>query len=211
MTQEVKPGTVVAGNLNNPSSSTTVGGTTVTTTVTPIKKEPNPMGMHVMLPGFACVVYDKENLEKAIAENYLKIYIWTPLGMYCRDNLTHGRSVTTLVTEMPGLTAAKVEQDIQSFLPKGADGKPMKMPMVLLRQIVAFFKQVMVENKGQKLEAMAHIVWNPQLGYHIRIPEQTVSAARVSYQWEGYLGPDDVIVLDIHSHNDMGEYYSVTC
>lgn len=184
---------------------------TVTTPPAVVVEKPLPNGTHVLLPGFACIVFDDDNLKKAITEGYLKIYIWTPLGMYCRDNLTHGRSVTALVTEIPGMKTIKQEQDIQSFLPKDANGVPMKMPLHLLRQIVQFFKQVMEENKGAKLEAMAHIVWNPMLGYHIRVPEQTVSAARVSYQWEGYLGPDDVIVLDCHSHNDMGEYYSVAC
>lgn len=158
----------------------------------------NPM--HVILPGFSCIVFNEEAKKKAIEEGYAQIYIWTALGMYKRETLSHGRSVTFLVTEIPGFTAMKAEQDIVSFLPKDEKGNPMKMPMRLLRQIVQFFKGVMKEHAGAKLEAMAHIIWNPTLGYHIRIPEQTVSAARVSYNWEGYLGPDDAIILDCHSH-----------
>lgn len=162
--------------------------------------------LHVMLPGFSCVVFSEDAEKRAIQEGYQQIYIVTSMGMLRRDGLTHGRSVTSVATSIAGIKPIVRTASVLDFFPKNEKGQPMKPPMQLLRQIVAFFKEVMAQHSGQNLEAMAHIIWNPTQGYHIRIPVQKVSAARVEYSWEGYLGPDDVIVVDCHSHNNMGEH-----
>lgn len=156
--------------------------------------------MHILLPGFSCVAFSEDAEKRAIAEGYQQIYLPTPLGMLRRDALTHGRSVTSVATSIPGMKMVARTASVMDFFPKDANGRAMKPPMALLRQIVAFFKEVMKQHSNQNLEAMAHIIWNPTLGYHIRIPVQKVSAARVEYSWDGYLGPEDVIVVDIHSH-----------
>ncbi len=165
------------------------------------------MAIEVILPYFSCFVKSEEDLKTAIEENYGEIYILSEGGLFLRTNLTHGRSVTTPCTKLPVAmgTLPKVKQDVSSFFPAG------KIPITFLKQIVSFFEAVMAENKGAKLEAMIFVIWNPGLGYHIRVPEQTVSGAAVSYNWAGFLGPEDVIVLDMHSHNDMGEYISEVC
>jgi hypothetical protein len=164
------------------------------------------MTLQVILPHFSCVVYSEAALKQAIDEGYCETYIVSEKGTFRRTNLTFGRSVTVPCGDFPKEAALpKVSQDINSFFPAG------KVPVKLLDEIIAFFKQVMVENKGAKLEAMAFVIWNQALGYHIRIPEQTVSAGNVSYSWAGFLGPEDVIVLDIHSHNDMGGNISMVC
>ncbi len=166
--------------------------------------------MHVILPGFSCIVFTDEQKAQAVTEGYCEIYIVTALGMLKRMSMTHGRSITMPVTEIPGAKLCTDTMDVDSFFPRDEAGKPLKMPIKLLHEIVAFFREVMAANAGQNLEAQAHIVWNPVLGYHVRVPVQTVSAARVSYSWEGYLAADDVIVLDIHSHNNMGAFFSGT-
>lgn len=153
------------------------------------------MTLTVILPHFSCVVDTDEDLKQAIEDQYCDTYIVSKNGLFRRSNLTHGRSVTVPCTEIPGIAKLPdVKQDTASFFPAG------KIPIKFLKQIVAFFKAVMAENKGAKLEAMIFVIWNPVLGYHIRVPEQTVSGASVSYNWSGFLGEGDVIVLDMHSH-----------
>ena len=156
------------------------------------------MTLTVILPHFSCYVSSKEALDQAIAENYCEVYIQSKTGLFRRTNLTHGRSVTVPCGALPtGVQVPELpdcKQETASFFPAG------KIPIKFLHEIRSFFKAVMAEHKGAKLEAMAFVIWNPLLGYHVRIPEQTVSGAAVSYNWEGFLGPEDVIVLDIHSH-----------
>lgn len=151
-----------------------------------------------ILPHFSCVVDTEDDLKQAIAENYCEIYIHAQDGLFKRCGLTHGRSITIPALSVPGIPSAppkpKVVQDLSGFMPDG------KIPIKFLHQIEAFFREVMKANKGVNLEAQAFVIWSPELGYHIRIPEQTVSGASVSYKWESFLSPDDVIVLDCHSH-----------
>lgn len=163
---------------------------------------------NVILPFFSCVVYSDDALKAAIAENYCEIYIFSKNGLYRRTQLTHGRSVTVPCPALPaGTPTVKLpdtKQDVSGFFPAG------KIPKKFLDQIVAFFREVMKENNGVNLEAQAFVIWNPEFGYHIRVPEQTVSGASVSYKWENFVGPNDVVVLDVHSHNSMGSFFSST-
>lgn len=153
------------------------------------------MTTKVIVPYFSCIVDTNEDLAEAITANYADIYIISKQGCFRRTNLTHGRSVTVGCTDMPKeADLIDCKQDTASFFPAG------KIPIKFLYQIENFFKQVMAEHKGAKLEAMAFVLWNPTQGYHVRIPEQTVSAGAVSYNWAGFMGSDDVIVLDLHSH-----------
>lgn len=163
------------------------------------------MTLQVVLPHFSCIVSSDEALKQAIEEGYCEIFIISSTGLYKRTGLTHGRSVTVPCATLPGnLALPKGGQDVSSFFPAG------KIPKHFLDKIVSFFKAVMAENKGTNLEAQAFVIWNPELGYHIRIPEQTVSGAAVSYSWENFLGPNDVVVLDMHSHNNMNAFFSGT-
>lgn len=164
------------------------------------------MAIQVIVPYFSCKVDNEEDLKTAISENYAEIYILSGNGYFLRTNLTHGRSVTIACGKPPKeIALMDCKQDTESFFPAG------KIPIKFLHQIEQFFKQVMIEHKGAKLEAMAFVIWNPELGYHVRIPEQTVSAGAVNYNWAGFLTSEDVICLDVHSHNDMGENISIAC
>lgn len=125
-----------------------------------------------------------------------------------------------LGVEKGSLIPAEVLRESHDFLPAG------KIPMHLLRQIVAFFKSVMQykmkdvvrgsnfstqSSFSHNYEAMALICWSPDTGYSIRIPTQRVSAASVSYDHDCYdLAAGDVIVVDVHSHNAMSAFYSGT-
>lgn len=163
------------------------------------------MTLQVVLPHFSCIVSSEEALKQAETEGYCEIYIISTTGLFKRTGLTHGRSVTVPCAALPGSVALpKVTQDVSKFMPAG------KIPMHFLSKIVSFFKAVMTEHKGQNLEAQIFVIWNPELGYHIRVPEQTVAGASVSYSWENFLAPGDVVVLDMHSHNNMGAFFSGT-
>lgn len=161
-----------------------------------------------ILPYFSCVVYTEEALKEAVEANLCEIYIFSTNGLFRRTQLTHGRHVTVpcpaLPAGAPQLKMPDTKQDVSSFFPAG------KIPKTFLDQIVAFFKAVMKENNGVNLEAQAFVIWNPEMGYHIRIPEQTVSGSAVSYKWENFVGPNDVVVLDMHSHNNMSAFFSST-
>lgn len=163
------------------------------------------MTLRIIVPFFSCVVDTQSDLEQAISENFADTYIISGNGCYRRTNLTHGRSVTVPCPTPPKeVELMECKQDTNSFFPAG------RIPIKFLHQIEQFFKQVMKTHNNAKLEAMAFVIWNPTLGYHVRIPEQTVSAGAVNYNWAGFLTSEDVIVLDIHSHNDMGAFFSGT-
>jgi PRTRC genetic system protein A len=84
-----------------------------------------------------------------------------------------------------------------------------KIPIYLLRQIIEFFKAVLDE-KG-KVEAFAQIFWSKQRQeYYIHVPIHEVSGSHITYFNDTDLHFDDILVLDIHSHNTMGAFFSST-
>lgn len=149
-------------------------------------------------------------------------YIHTRAGKIMkRTESTHNRFFQYFVDKIPMPASAKPATGTKKVLPaltETIDWLPAgKVPIALFMQIEDFFKKVMYEMDGQKLtthgalEAMAHIVWNPATPdqYHIRIPTQKVSAASVKYEWD-HLEEGDEIIVDIHSHNSMGAFFSGT-
>ena len=49
------------------------------------------------------------------------------------------------------------------------------------------------------MEAHAWILWEPEKGYYISVPKQTVGKASVSFTYDDeVLPPGAVIVVDIH-------------
>lgn len=163
------------------------------------------MAVFEILPHFSCMVMNDEDLKAATEQGYCEIYIFSKTGLFRRTQLSHGRSVTIPCPSLPGQALPDIKLDVASFFPAG------RPPMKMLHQIVNFFREVMKGNNGANLEAQAFILWNPTQGYFIKVPEQTVSAGSVKYKAEDLLGPDDVIVVDVHSHNSMGEYISALC
>lgn len=90
-----------------------------------------------------------------------------------------------------------------------------KIPVQFLDDIVEFFKRVMMMTgtggRGHgEYEAMAHIVWNKTTNsYRVAIPKQQVAKATVTYDW-AHVKDDEEVILDIHSHNTMGAFFSGT-
>lgn len=85
-----------------------------------------------------------------------------------------------------------------------------KIPGDFFHQIKQFFLDVM-DMGPSTYEAQVFIVWNEgRKDYRIVVPAQTVSAAAVRYDIGDMLGEGDVIIVDIHSHNDMGAFFSGT-
>jgi hypothetical protein len=102
-----------------------------------------------------------------------------------------GRFIRAKVDSVPGMTS-DLHEDL-SFLP-GEE----KIPYHLFKLVVAFFRKV-IEVKNSDVEAHVHILWNPKLGYYLAVPNQRVSKASVSYDYE-HIGVDDIIIADFHSH-----------
>lgn len=168
--------------------------------------------LHVLAPHISCVVTE-ESFDEAL-KVYSEVYIICKGGKILRHvKLSGGRHIRVEVKEIPGLKeelkelTPEIAEEV-NFLPNG------KIPFTLLEEIVQFFKEVMTIKKAEQ-EAMAHILYNqkdaetPNKGYRIAIPNQVVSKASVKYESD-HIKPGDIIVLDIHSHNTMGAFFSST-
>lgn len=170
--------------------------------------------MRVILPALSCACSEEEFLAGE-AGDYQTTYIMGADGRRWKHvKLQGGGHFRFEVKSIPGeepveAAESQLEGELK-FLPDG------KIPRILLDQIILFFRQVMSNLGGDKasikhgeLEAMAHILWHPDRGYYVGIPEQKVSKAMVTYD-PRYIASDTMIVVDIHSHNSMGAFYSGT-
>jgi PRTRC genetic system protein A len=160
------------------------------------------MTIETLIPHMSCVVYSPTDFEEAKNQNFGEIYLVTGGGILKHVKLKHDRFVRIKVDAIPNYKQEVVIGEEINFLPAG------RIPTKFLEEIVQFFKDVMNIKKADQ-EAMAHILWNEQEGYHIGIPDQTVSKASVRYEFN-HIKPGDVIVLDIHSHNTMPAFFSGT-
>jgi hypothetical protein len=152
--------------------------------------------MKELAPHISCVVnmplddsQDNE-FQQAVEAGYQEIYVLTPKGIIKHHKLRgENRFIRIKVDTIPGLTLPEVKEQV-NFLPDG------KVPHRLLLDIEAFFRKVM-EVKKDELEAMIWVLWNQAQGYHLFVPEQTISKASVRYEWSGVPAGSSVIV-DIH-------------
>ncbi len=151
--------------------------------------------MHVLAPHISCVCGPTE-LQEVINQGYKEIYIVTSKGTF-KHHILRGenRYVRVKVDSIPGYIEPKIEE-CMNFLPAG------KVPYELYEQVLGFFRKVM-EVKVAEVEAMIHVLYNKEQGYHLGVPPQTISKASVSYDWS-YIPAGTSIVVDIHSHNTMG-------
>ncbi len=153
------------------------------------------MTIRELAPHISCVCTE-ESLPEAL-EKYSEVYIVTVDGIYKHMKLRYeGRWLRARVNSVPGVTS-EISEDLH-FLPNNGQ----KIPVKLFHTIVAFFRKVM-EVKKSDVEAHVHILWNPRDGYYLAVPNQRVSKASVSYDYE-HLRAEDIIVADFHSHNTMG-------
>lgn len=203
------------GNVNSSSSYSSVAPTTP-----PPDKDLKDLMMtgaqsqvsfKVLAPYVACLV-TPDQLQEAIDANYGEIYIMANGTLYRQMNLVGGRHVRLKIDSLPAkyrdvvkdFQVPAIIKDELNFLPDG------KIPFAYWHQIVEFFRQVMKMKKAD-YEAHAWILWEKEKGYYISVPKQTVSKASVSFTYDNEaLPPGAVIVVDIHSHNTMGAFYSGT-
>ena len=151
--------------------------------------------MQILAPHISCVCSSNEFAE-AVALGYKEIYIITSKGTIKHHVLRgENRFVRLKVDTIPGYEEVMISEAL-NFLPAG------KIPYAIYEQVLGFFRKVM-EVKSAELEAMIHVLYNRELGYHIGVPPQTISKASVNYDWS-YVPSGTSIVVDIHSHNTMG-------
>jgi hypothetical protein len=171
--------------------------------------------MDILLPGLRASVTHLE-YASGVGSEYQELFITTVEGKVLkRISLPHNRKMILPVDKVPVAkkdNLPEVVADFAGFFPGGR-----KIPVKYLDQIIQFFKAFMKMNPGaasqyavqHSYEAMAHIVWSPDTGYRVAIPTQIVSGAHVSYEWD-HLAPNEVVLVDIHSHNSMGAFFSGT-
>lgn len=124
------------------------------------------------------------------------------------SKLNAGRWLFIHEAAVPGLGVDKKTTPPKAEFQALAHGN--KIPGEFFYQIKQFFLDVM-DMGPSTYEAQVFVVWNETTkDYRIIIPEQTVSAAAVKYDIKDQLADDDVIILDIHSHNTMGAFFSGT-
>jgi len=114
-----------------------------------------------------------------------------------------------------GIFSAKVES-FDTF-PTGEIEAKMelsvpKIPLDLLNRTVGFFKKV---NEKHSTEAHVQFIYDTEKKeYSIFVPEQDVSGASVKYENketnEILKDSNKILVMDIHSHNTMGAFFSST-
>lgn len=169
--------------------------------------------MREICPQLSCECTEEEFLEGA-ADGYQTAYVVGSDGKMWKRAKLEGKPENHFMFEVKSIPGKTLENSSLktslSFLPAG------KIPFILFKQIESFFKKVMTDlgqtnatNHATMLEAMAHILWNEEKGYFISIPTQTVGAASVTYQNDN-IEPGDMVVVDIHSHNSMGAFFSGT-
>lgn len=163
----------------------------------------------VLTPFASCLV-TPEQLESAIAANYNEIYIYHNGQFFQHMQLIGNRHVRVKVDGLPTKFKA-LENHLKEMLPSVEESMGFlpsgKIPGAYWDQIVEFFRQVS-RTKSSEMEAHAWILWNAEQGYHIHVPKQIVSKASVQYDFDVPSG--SIIVVDVHSHNTMGAFYSGT-
>lgn len=157
--------------------------------------------------GLSCVAHSQADIDEALASGIPDIYVPKGNGKFTlRRTFNHGGFIALEVDKLPKeiegvVHPVAIKEEIQ-FIPEG------RVPGLILLQIVQFFKDVM--KKFSDDEAMVHVVWSKENGYKIKVPKQRVSKASISFESD-HLEPGETVVLDIHSHNSMGEHYSYSC
>lgn len=155
-----------------------------------------------LIPGLSAVMTEKEYLLNSEAMNKLPtIFILAEnFTLYRRTRTAGGYSLSVFNKLPPGA------DKLPSLMAPGFSHLPGgKIPVELLSQIGSWFQDIAKETSD---EAMAHILWNKTTkAYEIGIPTQAVAGAAVDYKFDDVCD-HHVIVLDIHSHNNMGSFWS---
>lgn len=160
------------------------------------------MTIETLCPFLSCICSPSE-VDSAIAQGFKELYILTTNGIIKHHQLRgENRFIRIKVDEIPGRSKPVLVTECLNFLPAG------KVPFNLFQQVEAFFRKV-IQLKGQALEAMIFIMWNPEQGYHLYVPNQSVAGASANFSLSD-LPTGSIIVVDIHSHGAMSAFFSGT-
>jgi len=147
-------------------------------------------------------VTEEEYLQGVGAE-FPTLFITALDGRVLKRTTLQGGRPVILPSALPSEGVSVLKPDISHFLPGGL------VPHKLLLQTVSFFQKIGKKmGTANNLEAFVFIVYDPDNGYYLHIPEQTVGQASVKYEWDS--PARHIIVGDIHSHNTMGAFFSGT-
>jgi PRTRC genetic system protein A len=84
-----------------------------------------------------------------------------------------------------------------------------KIPWELFEKAISFFRAVM--QRHGNAEAYIQFFWNREEGkYFAHVPEQFVSGGHVSFNRDAEMELKHVLVMEAHSHNTMGAFFSGT-
>ncbi len=133
-------------------------------------------------------------------------YIIGPKGLYLIRKNKVGLFTTHLAQTKESIPLIeKQKQPVEGF--KMTIKK--KIPYEFMLKTVAFFKKVYKKKKGA--EAVVQIFYNEETkNYFFHIDEQGVSGGSAEMDRDAKLETDNILVADIHSHNQMGAFFSGT-
>lgn len=177
------------------------------------EKPTTQANFRTLMPYMSALVYsdfDHEKVEKAItdahAAGHPDVFVVSHSGFLKCSKLRGGRYVRAFVDTIPNVPGLddlpELRESIDGFLPAGP------IPGAFYSAVESLFKEVMA-HYGSAVEAMVMILWSQEKGYHIFVPPQTVAGASVDFRWDS-VPSDCITVVDIHSHNTMGAFFSGT-
>jgi len=142
--------------------------------------------------------------EKKMVRQAAGFDIETPKSAKPISFVMDGEGVKKVTKNEIGTFVEKVNEIPLDVVDESFEWTLPKIPLELLLQIELWFK-------AHTSEIMAQIFWNrDEKKYFIYIPEQEVSGASVHAKRNEELEKRHLLVLDIHSHNTMGAFFSGT-
>ena len=163
---------------------------------------------------FESLVTERDFLDKKFPDHHNVINVLANDGKLYRYHRYAGeRELLTKIAETPIRFVDKTQLvERRQIVPGG-----VRVPMQLLKDIANFFRAFMIKNVNTAggyrpghgdYEAMALIMYNLDTQqYRVSIPSQRVSKASVSYDIDDK-ADNEIVVVDIHSHNSMGAFFS---
>jgi len=162
---------------------------------------------------------DKAALQAALQNKFVKHHVGMPKpeDMIDGNNYVVGQDGLFLVRKNAiGLFVTKADKipfidDDKNPVEGFHMSLENKLPHEMLLQTISFFKKV-IADKGNA-EAMVQVLLSEREhvpGYFMHIADQEVSGAFVKFKRDANLEDANTLVLDIHSHNTMGAFFSAT-
>lgn len=151
------------------------------------------------------------NLEKMLIDHYMGelpdeftkpiSYIHQRNGVWEVRKTDVGLFVRQIVeAETPGLSNVVDESIEEMYVPL--------IPVAILGQAVSFFRHIW---KTMKSESFVQVIYDPDTNeYNTFCPKQKVSAGGVAWEVAEGEMPKGIRVLELHSHCDMGSFFSGT-